>query len=91
MMLATKQLLFLCRRVAPAAAAGWIAGAARPKRIAGVGVGTICHDVYLSCDKFKLGVLLDARYALTALPADSTARWKTCSLPRKHQKEGSPI
>lgn len=37
-------LLLLCRRIIPTATAGWVAGAARPKRVIGVSEVVICHD-----------------------------------------------
>lgn len=40
---------------------------------------------FLSCVELKLGVLLDVRYALTALLADGTATWKTYHLSKTHQ------
>jgi len=80
--LASKPKLFLGRRVVPSAPTRWIASAARPKWITGVGVGTVCHDDYLSSVELKLGALLDVRYAPTTFPADGTATWKTFPLPR---------
>ena len=92
MALASEQQLFLCRGNVSAATPGWIAGVfARPIRIAGVGVGAICHDIYLSCVELKLCVLLDVHYVLTALPADGTATWKTFPLPIMHLKRAIPI